>query len=992
MVEEQYSNQDYEPDRDPVVFKTIGAPGTGKTTRVVGNPEIPEAGPSLVQENLNSGYEFEDIFICTYTKAGTEEAADRLARILDVPKYKIKDRVRTIHSACFNLLDMDREQVVTHWDKRDFCDKYDLEFGWDDDEDDIMGADKAEGNALFDLYGWLQNNCMSIEQWKECPQEWTGQDDPIYLMEAWEQHKAENDLMDFSDMIHDVCNLAQRQVQNLGWGVLFPDDDTEHEDDFKSARHDPERDPDIIRGKGAFLDTKVMFVDEVQDLYPLQWRWYLAQKLVCDKVYIGGDDDQCLPPNAPVEVKDSPLFNPTGGNEEYQKPVKDVKVGDLVRTMESDGEYSYKRVTNVTTREVTNKRFRTIKTESGHMTAVTDNHKMFARVPAAEYETESDKHYVYLMRDNYGYWRIGETDNLRQRQNVERGARCMVPLAAFDSKEEALIKEAQWSLNYSIPQITIEQRDGEVMSDTFNRELLYSSINPQYDEIEHDLGVYLDKPPLFKKATTRGRTESLNINIKMCADMRGNNPQHQLIVSTSDEDTISYTEKQYDMGATSDTERSTRFRKSSTDITELGEIASQIQQEVGGDIITYMSPTEERSRALVTPAGNLVEGMLVPVARDGEVVWEEIIEIEDNKHSTEVYDLTVSGTHNFTSGGIGVHNTIYGWSGADPDFMLGEEGDFEVLDRTYRIPENIWNTCDGVIRQVDHRQEKDVEPDGDGGEVIKMRQPSAKQVLEHAQEGSVFILCRARYMIDEFTDKLHKEGIPYDNMSTFETWDKDVIRLRDAMVALRDHDRGEASRMSGDAMQAMLDYAEDWMLTDADPFDPTERAFGNFSGVEIDRVKEMFDMSRTGRGNKELRWQDFLEACKEGEDLNYYQMKAIMGNVKKGNEHMDHERVKIGTIHSSKGKEAQTVILALDTTQTIAENMREDTRENPEKQISDPERRVYYVGMTRASEKLVLVEGLVDPEMTLRLDNLLGDEQGEGEWKTSMQSQGTRWS
>lgn len=991
MVEEKYSNSDYDPDREPVVFKTIGAPGTGKTTTVVGNPDIPEAGPSLVQQMLNQGYDFEDIFICTYTKAGTEEAADRLSRIIDVPKYKIKDRVRTIHSACYNLLDMDREQVVTHWDKKNFCDKYDLDFGWDDDDDDIMSADKAEGNSLFDIYGWLQNNCRDINEWQECPQDWTGDSDPAYLMNAWETYKDEEDLMDFSDMIHDVCDLALTQVKNLGWGVLFPDDETTHEEEFHAARHDPDRDPNIIRGKGAFLNSKVLFVDEVQDLNPLQWRWYLAQKLICERAYIGGDDDQCLPPNAPVEVKESGMFNPENAGKEHQKPVKDIQVGDLVRTMESDGEYTYKRVENITKREVTDKRFRTIKTASGYMTAVTDNHKMFARIPSADYETQSDKHYVYLMRDDCGYWRIGETNNLRARQNVERGARCIVPLASFDTKEQALIKETQWSLNYSIPQITIKQRDGEVLSDMLNRELLYSSINPQYDEIEHDLGVYLDKPPLFKKATTRGGTESVNINIKMCADMRGDKPRHQLIISTSNNEIISHINENYDMTGTDDGNRSTRFRMSSEDITELGDIASEVQQNVGGDIITYMSPTEERSSALVTPAGNLVEGMLVPVVKDGAVEWDEIVEIKDDKHTTEVYDLTVPGTHNFTTGGIGVHNTIYGWSGADPSFMLDEEGDFQVLDKTYRIPKNVWDVCDGVIKQVDYRQEKDVTPHGDGGEVVKMRQPSAKQILQHAQDGSVFILFRARYMIDDFTDKLHQEGIPYDNMSTFDTWEKDVVRLRDALAKLKKHTEEEPERLSGDELQVMLDYAQDWMLDPDKEFDPTERAFGNFSGVKVSRVKDMFNMSRTGRTKKELTWQNFLEAVVEGEDLNYYQKEAIKGNIRKENEHMSPDRVRIGTIHSSKGKEAETVILALDTTQTIAENMREDTRDDPSKNISDAERRVYYVGMTRASEKLVLAEGAVDPQMTLSLNDLLDDESEHGEWGTSMQSRQQGW-
>ena len=608
------------PDSDPEVYKVIGAPGTGKTTRVVGNPELPDV-TSLVMENLEE-YPWDDQMIVTYTKAGTEEAAERLSKILDEPKYLIDENVRTIHSACYHTLGVDHDNVVSHWDKKKFCGIYDLEYGWDDDEDDIMGADKAAGNALFDLYGWLQSNLKDLSEWKDCPADWTGEDDPAWLMQRWEEYKEENDLVGFGDMIVQVVEMARRQVEEHGWGVLFADESTTHMEMFKAARTDPNRDPEVLRGNGAFLDTKVLYVDEVQDLSPLQWAWYLAQKLVCEKVYIGGDDDQ----------------------------------------------------------------------------------------------------------------------------------------------------------------------------------------------------------------------------------------------------------------------------------------------------------------------------------------------------------------------------TIYGWAGANPDFMLGEEGDFEVLDKTYRIPEEVWETCDGVIQQVDNRQEKEVAPHGDGGEVVKMRRPSPRQLVQHAQDGSVFILFRARYMIDEFTDHLHEHGIPYDNMSTFETWEDDVVAVRDGLAKIKN----DEDRLSGDELQALMDVASDDMMDHENSFSPTERAFGNFSGVEVDRAKEMFDLSDRYSNNK-FSYQKFIDKVPKDE-LNYYQKEAVKGNLKKGNEDMNPERVRIGTIHSSKGKEAETVILCLDSTKTILENMRADTMDQPGKNISDAERRVYYVGMTRASERLVLAEGAVSPDTTLLLEDLLGDDnvEGDGDGEADWNSRATQ--
>jgi len=608
----------------PEVYKVIGAPGTGKTTRVVGNPEI-ENHTSLVQQNLNE-YPWEDQMIVTYTKAGTLEAAERLSKILDAPKYKIDDRVRTIHSVCYHLLDVDQDQVVQWWDKKNFCKQYDLGFGNDDEADDLMADDAEEGNLFFDIYGWLQSNRKSKEQYKQCPSEWDGEWEYEFLHERWEEWKSDRNKIGFGDMIERVVSKGRSQLENLGWGVLFPDEGTTDTEMFKSARDDPQRDPAVIRGKGAFVDTRVLYVDEVQDLTPLQWDWYLLQKLVCEKVYIGGDDDQ----------------------------------------------------------------------------------------------------------------------------------------------------------------------------------------------------------------------------------------------------------------------------------------------------------------------------------------------------------------------------TIYGWAGANPDFMLGEEGDFEVLDKTYRIPAEVWETCDGVIRQVDERQEKNVTPHGDGGEVVTLQRPSARQVIEHAQDGSVFILFRARYMIDEFTKKLHSYGIPYENMSTFETWSNDVVTLRNALAKVEEyHDRSndKTPKLTGDELQVLKDYADDDMLTSKSLDDPTEQVFQNFGGVSVEKVDEMFNLP-SAYSSRNLTAEKYIQST---EEVNYYQGQAILGNIKEGNTDMVPERVKIGTIHSSKGKEAETVILALDSTTTILDNMYEDVMNDPSKVISDAERRVYYVGMTRASQKLVLCEGILDANTTLHLDDLLDDYSATEEWQQNQLTSDSSW-
>jgi DNA helicase-2/ATP-dependent DNA helicase PcrA len=101
------------------------------------------------------------------------------------------------------------------------------------------------------------------------------------------------------------------------------------------------------------------------------------------------------------------------------------------------------------------------------------------------------------------------------------------------------------------------------------------------------------------------------------------------------------------------------------------------------------------------------------------------------------------------------------------------------------------------------------------------------------------------------------------------------------------------------------------------------------------------------------------------------------------------DRVRVGTIHSAKGREADHVFVATDLTEKVVEQMAatvdqegqevpgdgEFTKHtSPVPTLTDNERRVFYVGMSRARERLVLMENLVDGAPTLPVDVLLNNE------------------
>jgi DNA helicase-2/ATP-dependent DNA helicase PcrA len=103
---------------------------------------------------------------------------------------------------------------------------------------------------------------------------------------------------------------------------------------------------------------------------------------------------------------------------------------------------------------------------------------------------------------------------------------------------------------------------------------------------------------------------------------------------------------------------------------------------------------------------------------------------------------------------------------------------------------------------------------------------------------------------------------------------------------------------------------------------------------------------------------------------------------------MDPNRVRIGTIHSAKGREADHVFVCTDLTEKVVEQMAASVDDptdvdgveeftshtSPVPLLTDNERRVFYVGMSRARERLVLLENLIGGAPTLPISVILHNE------------------
>ncbi|MFC4406461.1 UvrD-helicase domain-containing protein [Haloarchaeobius iranensis] len=332
---------------------------------------------------------------------------------------------------------------------------------------------------------------------------------------------------------------------------------------------------------------------------------------------------------------------------------------------------------------------------------------------------------------------------------------------------------------------------------------------------------------------------------------------------------------------------------------------------------------------------------------------------------------------------------VYAWQGADPDLLLEADPDEDViLPNSYRLPSRILNVVNREIRHIDKRQDKDLKPRKEGGAVEAVENPSMLDLVRNVRrtvqsdDGTVMVLFRARYQMFQFIDEFISEGIPFKSLTDQRMW---TDRLDDYVTAVEALDEDEA--VNGLQARRLAD-----MLADS--------AFGT---NERDDLFDAIDAEQEDAGVEDLTELDvdpslvtdfvpFMPGPASASDMvrkvTSFQRKSMKAYFAT-QEYRDMERnaVRVGTIHSAKGREADHVFVGTDLTEKVVEQMVATVDEealdddleftkttSPVPVLTDNERRVFYVGMSRARERLVLLENLVSGAPTLPIDVLLNNE------------------
>jgi len=333
---------------------------------------------------------------------------------------------------------------------------------------------------------------------------------------------------------------------------------------------------------------------------------------------------------------------------------------------------------------------------------------------------------------------------------------------------------------------------------------------------------------------------------------------------------------------------------------------------------------------------------------------------------------------------------VYAWQGADPDLLLDEDVDTdEILPNSYRLPSRILNVVNREVSHIAKRQEKDLKPRKEGGSVEGVPRPSMLDLVRNVRatldedDGTIMLLFRARYQMFQFMDEFIDEGVPFQCLTDQRMWTDRLSQYVDAVEAVADDEPITAlqGRRLADMLQdSAFGTGERDELFDALDDIADEADTEDLAEIEIepDLILDHapFMPDRAAAADMLRKVTNFQERS----------VRAYFGGEYRG---MDRDRVRLGTIHSAKGREADHVFVATDLTEKVVEQMaakldqqgaeipgdEEFTKTtSPVPTLTDNERRVFYVGMSRARERLVLMENLVDGAPTLPIDVLLNNE------------------
>ena len=267
---------------------------------------------------------------------------------------------------------------------------------------------------------------------------------------------------------------------------------------------------------------------------------------------------------------------------------------------------------------------------------------------------------------------------------------------------------------------------------------------------------------------------------------------------------------------------------------------------------------------------------------------------------------------------------IYSWMGVQVKDFLNASDEKIILDKSYRLPQQIQSVSDDLVKRLRQRQQKIWKPTERDGHVTWHR-----DILDvDLTNGEWLILARTNYIANMVARNLYDQGYLYwyqgrgwsispNVLTGIEVW----LRLcKGHYLSAKELKEFSKSLSSGAATKAGKKNLE--------ALDP-----------ELTYTLEDILPNLSPQISSQSKWHEVIKVS-ERERIYITSVRRMGESILSGK-----PRIRISTIHKAKGGEADNVALLLDSSKACTES--------PDQ---DGEIRTFYVGMTRARKELHLVE------------------------------------
>ena len=239
---------------------------------------------------------------------------------------------------------------------------------------------------------------------------------------------------------------------------------------------------------------------------------------------------------------------------------------------------------------------------------------------------------------------------------------------------------------------------------------------------------------------------------------------------------------------------------------------------------------------------------------------------------------------------------IYEWSGADVDQFLGLHATTRtVLSQSYRLPDEILKFSRRLTSSISRRIEKEYKGTGPGGMVVHLA--DYKEINIRPDETYMF-LSRNRVYLEDIVEWLSSKGVIFNFLGA-----TSFLMSEYDKIVMYERERKNPQRKLPPEVYELLSLD---LLTDYNINDPWYDAFN-------------WDITK----------------------------KAYYRDIARSKPDLHKMNVRVSTIHSVKGAEADNVILLPDITRKVYINLN---------RYPDTEHRAFYVACTRAKRRLLIVD------------------------------------